>query len=405
MWVYFWDSIPNGNYPVGQFIDNAPVVVDFNTGNIADQVAIGDFDNNFKPDIFYKSWRIGSGRINVIPNFSYRVKGAVTPSAICNGQTAVLTATSNTIGINPTYSWFPGSSTTPLGSGGTFSVTQPATYYTRLTFPFPYTNSATCSFFRSDTVQILAKSDPTITVVGANAVCYGTTTTFTATGSGSGSYSYTWTAPNSAVISNSNVAVTNTVFATDIYTVTGRDILTNCTGSTTATIGLLPPNTDFISASKQTLCPGDSSRLSVQHALSYTWSTGNTSDSAITVKPSVTSNYAVIYKDVNGCLSTKTISIDMDPACSVKIYNTVTTNGDNLNDVWTIDNISKYPNNKVTIFNRWGKKVFETQGYDNVSNFWPQRNVDKLDPTTYYYVLDLGDGSKLMKGWIELIHN
>jgi gliding motility-associated-like protein len=99
---------------------------------------------------------------------------------------------------------------------------------------------------------------------------------------------------------------------------------------------------------------------------------------------------------------------DLNGPCRIKIYTAVTPNGDNNNDTWQIDNITDFPNNHVVIYSRWGQKVFETDGYDNISQnrSWPAKDeINKLMPSTYFYVLNLGDGSNSLKGWVELIKN
>lgn len=91
--------------------------------------------------------------------------------------------------------------------------------------------------------------------------------------------------------------------------------------------------------------------------------------------------------------------------CKVKIYNAVTLNSDGVNDFWYIDNIDEFPNNRVQIYSRWGKKVFDKDAYNNKDKCWPEKeNTDYLSGT-YFYVIDLGDGSALIKGWVELIKN
>lgn len=92
--------------------------------------------------------------------------------------------------------------------------------------------------------------------------------------------------------------------------------------------------------------------------------------------------------------------------CKVTIYNGVTPNKDGVNDVWTIEDITEYPKNNVTIFNRWGVEVFSATGYNNRDKSWPDNSaVEKLPASTYFYILNLGDGSKPIKGWLELIKN
>lgn len=110
---------------------------------------------------------------------------------------------------------------------------------------------------------------------------------------------------------------------------------------------------------------------------------------------------------VSDTLKTGQITItDLNGPCKVKIFSGVTPNGDNVNDIWHIDNISEFPKNHVVIFNRWGTKVFETDGYDNLTKFWPSKDdLNTLTASTYFYILTLGDGSNPLKGWVELIKN
>lgn len=79
----------------------------------------------------------------------------------------------------------------------------------------------------------------------------------------------------------------------------------------------------------------------------------------------------------------------------VVIYNYVSTTGDGKNDYFLIDNINRFPDNKVEIFNRWGKKVFETTSYDSHGNVFRGYSDGKgtinkgeqLPSGTYFYVL------------------
>lgn len=97
---------------------------------------------------------------------------------------------------------------------------------------------------------------------------------------------------------------------------------------------------------------------------------------------------------------------DLNGPCKVKIYNGVTLNGDGNNDVFTIDNITEFPNNHLLIYNRWGQLIYDENGYDNVTKFWPRKeDIGKLSSTTYFYVLYLGDGSNPIKNWIEVLKN
>lgn len=120
------------------------------------------------------------------------------------------------------------------------------------------------------------------------------------------------------------------------------------------------------------------------------------------------------YTTVGGQAKTMTVSIspasasitsvaDLNGPCKVKIFNGVSIDGGN-NGHLHIENIEEFPNNRITIYNRWGAQLYDEKGYDNTSRFWPaQEDLGKLQPSTYFYVLDLGDGSKPIKGWVELV--
>ncbi|MDX2172251.1 MAG: gliding motility-associated C-terminal domain-containing protein [Bacteroidota bacterium] len=92
--------------------------------------------------------------------------------------------------------------------------------------------------------------------------------------------------------------------------------------------------------------------------------------------------------------------------CKVKTFNAITPNGDGNNDTFVIDNITEFPKNRVTIYNRWGIQLSDIYGYDNVTKYWPTIDEsNKLLSTTYFYIIDLGDGGVLIKGWVEVLKN
>ncbi|WP_452222394.1 T9SS type B sorting domain-containing protein, partial [Lacinutrix salivirga] len=80
----------------------------------------------------------------------------------------------------------------------------------------------------------------------------------------------------------------------------------------------------------------------------------------------------------------------------LEIFNSVTPNGDNDNDVFVIRNIELFPNNTLKIYNRWGVLVYETEGYgQNGEYFRGESNgrvtiqkEEQLPVGTYFYVLD-----------------
>ncbi|MDW3211901.1 MAG: Ig-like domain-containing protein [Reichenbachiella sp.] len=75
-----------------------------------------------------------------------------------------------------------------------------------------------------------------------------------------------------------------------------------------------------------------------------------------------------------------------------------------------IENIEDFPNNSVQIFNRWGNKVWDTKGYDNRGNaFFGSGSgtgilgsTGRLPVGTYFYLVDLGNGDDLIKGFVRV---
>ena len=77
------------------------------------------------------------------------------------------------------------------------------------------------------------------------------------------------------------------------------------------------------------------------------------------------------------------------------IYNAVSANGDGLNDYFKIEGLHHYPDNTVEIYNRWGVKIFETNGYGSNDNVFRgisdgRTTVKKgeiVPEGTYFYML------------------
>ncbi len=77
-----------------------------------------------------------------------------------------------------------------------------------------------------------------------------------------------------------------------------------------------------------------------------------------------------------------------------------TPNGDNINDTWIIKNIENFPNAVVSVYNRFGHEVFKAVNYVNNWDGTFKSNSEKLPPGSYYYVIELQNGSKPSSGWI-----
>ncbi|GAB3937055.1 T9SS type B sorting domain-containing protein [Mucilaginibacter myungsuensis] len=109
----------------------------------------------------------------------------------------------------------------------------------------------------------------------------------------------------------------------------------------------------------------------------------------------ITGGAALNYK-IEGKAGTLTIiSRSVTPA------NAFTPNGDGINDTWNIANINQYPKATVQVYTRSGSQVFYALGYHTP---WDATSNSGVLPTgTYYYVIDLGNGTDPMKGSLLVI--
>jgi gliding motility-associated-like protein len=128
------------------------------------------------------------------------------------------------------------------------------------------------------------------------------------------------------------------------------------------------------------------------------------SDPLITSVP-----FEVTIRDANGCADHVLEGASpCEFVSAVFVPESFSPNGDGINDSFKIPGIEGYPNNSITIFNRWGGKIYEGAGYDNASVVWDGASPDALiggnsSTGTYFYVLDLGNGTEPLTGFIQLV--
>ncbi|MEQ6117978.1 gliding motility-associated C-terminal domain-containing protein, partial [Reichenbachiella sp. MALMAid0571] len=101
---------------------------------------------------------------------------------------------------------------------------------------------------------------------------------------------------------------------------------------------------------------------------------------------------------------------DADLCAQMIMPNLFSPNGDGVDDMWMLPGLENYPSNRVTIYNRNGNKVSEIEGYNNSDRAWDGRATEGLvlnsgngvPSGTYFYVIDLGDGSSIIKGFVVI---
>ncbi len=149
---------------------------------------------------------------------------------------------------------------------------------------------------------------------------------------------------------------------------------------------------------------------------SYEWSpagllTGFQAKDPETVILKTDTSFVLWVTDITtGCRNTDTVTVKVvshEPVNDcLRFYNVITPNGDGQNDSWFIECVDQYPDNTVTIFNRWGEQVNTFTGYNNTSVVWKGtgKNNEPLPDGTYFYIFSSREAGT-RTGWVYIRGN
>ena len=136
--------------------------------------------------------------------------------------------------------------------------------------------------------------------------------------------------------------------------------------------------------------------------LSYNWSNGQMGAYLDGIDEGA---FILTLSDLNNCILIDTFSIECLPLLPIIVPQFLSPNGDQLNDLWILQNTAQYPDLEVKIFNRWGGLVYEAQPYANDWNGWSIKGSPDgpLPAATYFYYIDTHKKSQdPYKGYIEI---
>ena len=101
-----------------------------------------------------------------------------------------------------------------------------------------------------------------------------------------------------------------------------------------------------------------------------------------------------------------TLEVTTTVNCAIEIPEGFSPDNDGVNDMFVIEGIDNVENVNIKIMNRWGNRVYESDNYQNdwngTNQFGLTAGSRDLPVGTYFYILDLGDGSDVRKGYIYL---
>jgi gliding motility-associated-like protein len=128
------------------------------------------------------------------------------------------------------------------------------------------------------------------------------------------------------------------------------------------------------------------------------WSDGTTGEILEEIGPG---NYSLEVTDGNQCTENAGYTLDSENENCITVPGIITPNNDGYNDTWRIPGIEYYPNSTVEIYDRWGKQIFFSRGYDRP---WDGIHDGKLLPmASYHYIINLGNGSPAIVGNITIV--
>jgi gliding motility-associated-like protein len=264
-------------------------------------------------------------------------------------------------------------------------------------YEFRYRVTGSCSVVEEAFINITINEIPQEPIASADSVvCEGGNLQLYATTVANATYN--WTGPNGFTSALQNPTLTNiSPSINGTYTVSSTR--NNCLSETSSVAVIVNALPQFEltqgCVDNQYLVTATPINGSFDTTATYTWTGPNGFTS--NVNPiNITGGDAGVYNltvgDDNGCTFSQSIEVVRN-ICFIP--NVITPNSDTTNDSF---NLAGFEVDRIEIYNRWGRKVYEKNNYINE---WHGQNMkgERLPDSTYYYVLSFRSGEN-KAGWV-----
>lgn len=357
----------------------------------------------FRRRVMSGSGTCSTGVSNVV---AIRVQPLITPTVTlapppvqCPGTPLTFTAVVTNAGAAPTYQWFVNNAA--VASGPTFTSSTLATgdqvrVEVTPTAGLCSTGPATATV----TVTRTATTTPTLSIAAqpGEPVCLGDPLTFnvaSVTEAGPAP-EYQWQVNGADVPGATGPVFTSTTLR-EGQTVTLRLRTTNSCGQPVSVVSngipvRIQPPVDVDAGPDKEILAGSSvvieGRADGTYPITWTPTVGLTFSGPDrrqpVASPTVTTTYTMSAGS-GGCADSDEVTVTVRPP--IRIPNAFTPNGDGRDDTWQIEFIEQFPENTVTVFNRWGNKIFSAENYSRANEWRGDINGQPAPVGTYYYVV------------------
>lgn len=253
---------------------------------------------------------------------------------------------------------------------------------------------------------------PTLTVSADQNICLGQSVTLQATGSGTLSWSTSET--TSSIDVSPTTTTTYTVSIVDGNNCSAEDSITvnvQQSASVSAVDDIASTQIDqLVNINVADNDVGDENTISIidnptngvasvqsDNTIDYLPLSGFVGNDSIT--------YSICDVFCSSICDTATVRIAVEMDDEFTVPGGFSPNGDGINDIFVIEGLDDYPDNSLTIFNRWGDIVFVSAPYNNDWSGQAEgaRTItgDEVVSGTYFYILKLDDTTEL-HGSIEI---
>ncbi|TAL61092.1 MAG: hypothetical protein EPN85_05695 [Bacteroidetes bacterium] len=310
------------------------------------QIATGLAAGNYTVTVADANGCTQTQTVTVTSSSAFTVNASSASPVICASATGSASAFASG-GTSPyAYLWNPSAQTSQTATGlaaGNYSV--------------EVTDGNGCT--QTQTVTVTSFNPLSLTGTFTQTQCLINNGTATATpNNGTAPYSYLW--------SNGQTTQTATGLAAGNYSTIVTDA-NGCTKFQIMNVTQTPGPTAVVTAAAVNITLGGNTQLTAAGGGTYQWSPAAglscTTCANPIATPSSTTSYCVFITDGNGCTDSDCITINVEIPCGVIFMpNAFSPNGDGEDDslcIYTY-NISCITDFKITIWDRWGEKVFQS---------------------------------------------